>query len=202
MLKPRHDPVHARGDRPILPPREHRTVSLLPPSHLFEQAPVLFFGTMIGAHILYVRSRTPRVIFEALREERVTTMVVVPQLLELFWLGLEREVKRQGKERAVQPRRARIARLSALLGAPADVPVGPRPARRRAAPDGFRRRLPAAGASAGHGRISASSSCRATARPSADRLRQRACGDHPTATVGKTTAPVQVRLAAGRRTRS
>jgi long-chain acyl-CoA synthetase len=83
----------------ILPSREHRTVSLLPPSHLFEQAPILMYGTMIGAHIMWVRSRTPRVIFEALREEKVTTMVLVPQLLELFWLGLEREVKRQGKEK-------------------------------------------------------------------------------------------------------
>ncbi len=93
----------------ILPPREHRAVSLLPPSHLFEQAPVLMFGTMIGAHILFVRSRTPRVIFEALREERVTTMVLVPQLLELFWLGLEREVKRQGREKTFN-RARRIAR--------------------------------------------------------------------------------------------
>ncbi|HWH23847.1 MAG TPA: AMP-binding protein, partial [Candidatus Limnocylindria bacterium] len=83
----------------ILPPREHRTVSLLPASHLFDQAPVLFFGTMIGADIMYLRSRTPRVIFEALAEQRVTTMVVVPQLLQLFWNGIEREVKRQGKER-------------------------------------------------------------------------------------------------------
>ena len=82
----------------ILPPREHRTVSLLPASHLFEQAPIIMFGTMIGAHIRWVRSRTPRVIFEALREERVTTMVLVPQLLEIFWRGLEREVKRQGRE--------------------------------------------------------------------------------------------------------
>ena len=93
----------------ILPPREHRTVSLLPPSHLFEQAPVLMFGTMIGAHILFVRSRTPRVIFEALREERVTTMVLVPQLLEIFWIGLEREVKRQGREKTFS-RARRIAR--------------------------------------------------------------------------------------------
>src|SRR3954452_19782783 len=93
----------------ILPPREHRAVSLLPPSHLFEQAPVLMFGTMVGAHILFVRSRTPRVIFEALREERVTTMVLVPQLLELFWLGLEREVKRQGREKTFN-RARRIAR--------------------------------------------------------------------------------------------
>jgi long-chain acyl-CoA synthetase len=93
----------------ILPPREHRAVSLLPPSHLFEQAPVLMFGTMIGAHILFVRSRTPRVIFDALREEQVTTIVLVPQLLELFWLGLEREVKRQGREKTFN-RARRVAR--------------------------------------------------------------------------------------------
>jgi long-chain acyl-CoA synthetase len=98
------------GITKILPPREHRTVSLLPPSHLFEQAPVLMFGTMIGAHILFVRSRNPRVIFDALREERVTTMVLVPQLLELFWLGLLREVKRQGREKTFN-RARRIARL-------------------------------------------------------------------------------------------
>lgn len=94
----------------ILPPREHRAVSLLPPSHLFEQAPVLMFGTMIGAHILFVRSRSPRVIFEALREQRVTTLVLVPQLLELFWMGLEREVKRQGMDKTFR-RARRVARF-------------------------------------------------------------------------------------------
>jgi len=94
----------------ILPPREHRTVSLLPASHLFEQAPIIMYGTMIGAHILWVRSRTPRVIFEAFREERVTTMVLVPQLLELFWMGIEREVKRQGREKLFN-RTRRIARF-------------------------------------------------------------------------------------------
>lgn len=98
------------GITKLLPPREHRTVSLLPPSHLFEQAPVLMFGTMIGAHILFVRSRNPRVIFDALKEERVTTMVLVPQLVELFWLGLMREVKRQGKEKTFE-RARRIAQL-------------------------------------------------------------------------------------------
>ena len=64
---------------------------------------------MIGADILYLRSRTPRVIFEALREQRVTTMVGVPQLLQLFWNGIEREVKRQGKEKLFS-RSRRIAR--------------------------------------------------------------------------------------------
>jgi long-chain acyl-CoA synthetase len=94
----------------LLPPREHRTVSMLPLSHLFEQAPILFFGMMVGADILYLRSRTPRVIFEALREQRVTTLVGVPQLIQLFWNGIEREVKRQGKEKLFN-RSRRIARL-------------------------------------------------------------------------------------------
>ncbi len=93
----------------LLPPRPHRAVSLLPLSHLFEQAPVLFYGTMIGARIVYVRSRNPRVIFEALRELRVTTMVVTPQLLEIFWTGIMREVERQGKA-AVVARARRVAR--------------------------------------------------------------------------------------------
>jgi long-chain acyl-CoA synthetase len=93
----------------LLPPREERTVSLLPASHLFDQAPVLFYGLMIGADILYLRSRTPRVIFAALAEHRVTTMVVVPQLLQLFWNGLTREIARQGKSTLFE-RSRRVAR--------------------------------------------------------------------------------------------
>lgn len=92
----------------LLPPRPHRLVSLLPLSHLFEQAPVLFYGTMIGADVRYVRSRNPRVIFESLREHRVTTMVVTPQLLEIFWNAIGREIDRQGK-RATFERARRIA---------------------------------------------------------------------------------------------
>jgi long-chain acyl-CoA synthetase len=93
----------------LLPHREHRTVSLLPLSHLFEQAPVLFYATSIGADILYLRSRNPRIIFAALREQRVTTMVVVPQLLQLFWNGLLREAEKQGKTQLFE-RSLKVAR--------------------------------------------------------------------------------------------
>ena len=48
----------------IVPPMEHRLVSLLPLSHLLEQAVGLFYALSVGADILYVRSRNPRVIFE------------------------------------------------------------------------------------------------------------------------------------------
>ena len=50
-------------------------MSLLPLSHLLEQSVGLFYATSVGADIHYVRSRNPRVIFDALRERRVTSMV-------------------------------------------------------------------------------------------------------------------------------
>ncbi|MBA2558142.1 MAG: AMP-binding protein, partial [Chloroflexi bacterium] len=95
-------------DRAI-PPREHRLVSMLPLSHLFEQAPALFYGLMVGVDVLYVRSRNPRVVFEALRDHRVTTMVLVPLVIELFWNALRREVDKRGKT-ATFDRIRRIAR--------------------------------------------------------------------------------------------
>ncbi len=81
----------------IINPMEHRIVSLLPLSHSLEQAVSLFYGMDVGADILYVRSRNPRVIFDSLREHRVTTMLLVPQLLDLFWSAVEREVEKQGR---------------------------------------------------------------------------------------------------------
>jgi long-chain acyl-CoA synthetase len=90
---------------------EHRLVSLLPLSHAFEQAVSLYYAFDVGADVLYVRSRNPRVIFEALREHRVTSMVLVPQLLDLFWSAIEREVERQGRGAAF----GRLRRLARVL---------------------------------------------------------------------------------------
>jgi long-chain acyl-CoA synthetase len=92
-----------------IPPQEHRLVSLLPLSHLMEQAIALFYALTVGADILYVRSRNPRVIFEAIRDHRVTTMLVVPQVLDLFWSAIEREVDKSGR-RATFDRLRGIAR--------------------------------------------------------------------------------------------
>jgi long-chain acyl-CoA synthetase len=93
----------------IVPPMDHRIVSLLPLSHLLEQAVGLYYALSVGASVLYVRSRNPRVIFEALREHRVTSMVVVPQVLDLFWSAIEREVERSGRS-AIFARLRSIAR--------------------------------------------------------------------------------------------
>jgi long-chain acyl-CoA synthetase len=93
----------------IIPPLEHRLVSLLPLSHLLEQAVGLYYALSVGADILYVRSRNPRVIFDALRAHRVTSMIVVPQVLDLFWSAIEREVERSGRTASFNRLRA-IAR--------------------------------------------------------------------------------------------
>ncbi|MBA2253605.1 MAG: AMP-binding protein, partial [Chloroflexi bacterium] len=94
----------------IIPPWQHRAVSMLPLSHLFGQLE-LFYALMIGGDVLYIRSRNPRVIFEAIREHRMTTMVVVPQVLDLFWSAISREVAKQGKERTVERLRTLARRL-------------------------------------------------------------------------------------------
>ena len=93
----------------VIPPITHRVVSLLPLSHLLEQAVTLFYALDVGADILYVRSRNPRVIFQAIRDHRTTSMVVVPQVLELFWTAVEREVERAGRT-ATFERSRRLAR--------------------------------------------------------------------------------------------
>ena len=81
----------------VIPPLDHRVVSVLPLSHLFEQAVGLFYAIDVGADILYIRSRSPRVLFDAIREHRMTSMVLVPQVLDLFWSAIEREVEKSGR---------------------------------------------------------------------------------------------------------
>jgi len=81
----------------VIPPLDHRVVSVLPLSHLFEQAIGLIYALSVGADILYVRSRNPRVLFAALQAHRVTSMILVPQVLDLFWSAIEREADRSGR---------------------------------------------------------------------------------------------------------
>ena len=147
----------------VMPHLEHRIVSLLPLSHLLEQAVGLFYALSVGADVLYVRSRNPRVIFDALRDHKVTSMVVVPQVLDLFWSAVTREVEKRG----------RTATFDRLRGIARHLPMG---IRRRIFGSvhgqlGGHLRLFVSAArscrprSSRAGRTSASSSCRATAPP-------------------------------------
>jgi long-chain acyl-CoA synthetase len=99
----------------IIPPLEHRIVSLLPLSHLLEQAVGLFYALSVGADVLYVRSVNPRVIFGALRDHRVTSMIVVPQVLDLFWSAIEREVEKSGRKAAFERLRGIARHLPPVL---------------------------------------------------------------------------------------
>jgi long-chain acyl-CoA synthetase len=93
---------------PVIP--EYRLLSLLPLSHLFEQAVGLCTALSGGASIVYMGTLRPDTIFEALGAERITTVLAVPQVLQLFMNALEREVERSGRTRlwrllnAVAPR--------------------------------------------------------------------------------------------------
>jgi long-chain acyl-CoA synthetase len=93
----------------LVPDIEYRIVSLLPMSHLYAVGVELFLALDLGADLLYVRSRNPRVVFEAIRQHRMSAMFVFPQLLELFWAGLEREIEKSGRA-ATFGRARRIAR--------------------------------------------------------------------------------------------
>jgi long-chain acyl-CoA synthetase len=73
-------------------------VSLLPLSHLFEQIAMIAVLNA-GASTVYLHSLRPTSILEAIKDERATCMVAVPQVLELFLSGIEREVRRAGKQK-------------------------------------------------------------------------------------------------------
>lgn len=97
------------GIHTVLPPMDHRVTSMLPLSHLYEQAVGTFYTLDVGADILQVRSRSPRVLAEAIREHRTTSMITVPGVLDIFYSALEREVEKGGR-RATFDRLRRIAR--------------------------------------------------------------------------------------------
>lgn len=77
----------------------HRLLSLLPLSHMYEQMGGLFITLHSGASVTYPTSRQPTVLSRTMRERKITTMLLVPQALELLMNGIEREVMRQGRDR-------------------------------------------------------------------------------------------------------
>jgi long-chain acyl-CoA synthetase len=75
-----------------------RVLSILPLSHMLEQTAGLLGFLKFGATIVYPASRQPGLLFRTLQKQHVTNIVLVPQVLQLFWDTIEREVKKQGKE--------------------------------------------------------------------------------------------------------
>ena len=75
-----------------------RLMSILPLSHMLEQMGGLLGPLAAGANVAYPTARQATVLFRTMKERRVTMLILVPQLLDLFMKGIEREVRRQGKE--------------------------------------------------------------------------------------------------------
>jgi len=98
-----------------IPTQRHRVVSLMPLSHVFGQLAELFYALLVDASVLYVRSMQPRVIFQALRAHRVSTMAVVPMALELFESAIEREAERRGRARRLRAARVVARHLPVFL---------------------------------------------------------------------------------------
>ena len=82
----------------IVCPPDSRLLSILPLSHMYEQMGGLFIALRTGASVTYPTSRQPTVLSRTMRERRITILLLVPQGLELLMNGIEREVRRQGKE--------------------------------------------------------------------------------------------------------
>ena len=76
----------------------NRLLSLLPLSHMLEQTVGLLAPLASGASVYYPLALRGNVVLPAIEENRITTLVVVPQLLDLFMRGIEARVAEQGRE--------------------------------------------------------------------------------------------------------
>ncbi len=89
-----------------------RMLSLLPLSHMFEQVAGCFAPLAVGASVCYVGTRQPAALRALTKEWRPTIIIAVPQLLALFWNGIEAQARR-GLRR---PLFAAATRLAPHLG--------------------------------------------------------------------------------------
>lgn len=76
-----------------------RSLSILPLSHMFELT-IEIALLYRGASVLYARSLIPETLLKLLAKNAVTCSILVPQALQLFMNGIEREVRRQKREKA------------------------------------------------------------------------------------------------------
>ena len=76
-----------------------RALSILPLSHMFELTIDIAILAK-GASVLYARTLSPDTLLKLLGSQNVSCMVLVPQALQLFLSGIEREVRRQKREGA------------------------------------------------------------------------------------------------------
>jgi long-chain acyl-CoA synthetase len=92
--------------------RSYRGLSLLPLSHVFEQVADLLTSFTSGVRMTYLPRINEGTIIRALRDERITCFVVVPELLRMLLDGIERRVREEGRWRQWQMAHRVAPRLS------------------------------------------------------------------------------------------
>ena len=98
MLSHRNLLANLQSIQEIIPDAgNHRLLSLLPLSHMFEQMGSMLMAIQGGGNITFAISRQPAILFKTMQERKITMMLLVPQVLELFMNGIEAEVERRGK---------------------------------------------------------------------------------------------------------
>lgn len=78
--------------------KEWRFLSVLPLSHMFEQTVGLFVPLFHGCSITYLRTRKSAAIAEAMKDERITSIITVPLMLQTLRDRIMREVSGRGRE--------------------------------------------------------------------------------------------------------
>src|SRR5712664_2321993 len=74
-----------------------RFVTLVPLSHVFGQFMALFVPPLLGAAVAFEPSSNPTEIVRTVKQERATSLIAVPRMLDLMHAGIEREFAGQGK---------------------------------------------------------------------------------------------------------
>ncbi len=102
MLSQRNIASNATSALAVVDIRDRdRALSILPLSHMLE-ATIDIAILSRGSSIVYARTLVPDTLLRLLGSQGVTLMVLVPQALQLFLNGIEREVRRQKKERVFE----------------------------------------------------------------------------------------------------
>lgn len=109
--------------------------SLLPLSHLFELTAGLLYPVVAGAAIHYIPSRRAPDIMRLLGEQRITHMLVVPQILSIMGQSIEDQLVARFQH-AWRCRAEGRVRTSPVCCAPRVVLEGPSQTRRASAPSG------------------------------------------------------------------
>lgn len=81
---------------------EYKALSILPLSHAFETTIDFLVAYLKGIKVTYLERINRLTILKALQKGKITSMAVVPQLLQLLMTGIEAEVENMGKQKIWQ----------------------------------------------------------------------------------------------------